>query len=84
MHTGKVVQFSAEKGWGFIRFDEDGTDIFCHWSAIQQDGYKKLETGQRVQFGTEIGPKGKVQACNVYIIEEVASGRANSQSQAKR
>lgn len=76
MQTGTVVQFSAQKGWGFIRSSEDKTDVFCHWSAIQADGYKKLDAGQKVQFGVEIGPKGKPQACNVYIIEEAVNGGA--------
>ena len=46
---GKVKWFNAEKGYGFIEQDEGG-DIFIHYSAIQGEGYKTLEEGQRVQF----------------------------------
>lgn len=67
---GTVVQFNPQKGFGFIRFDSDGTDIFCHWSGIRQEGYKKLDAGQRVKFSVETGPKGKPQACDVEVIGE--------------
>lgn len=46
---GKVKWFNAEKGFGFIS-NEEGKDIFVHYSQIEQDGYKSLEEGQPVEF----------------------------------
>ncbi len=63
MNTGKVKWFNAEKGFGFIE-DENGTDVFVHFSAITGDGYKSLEEGQRVQFDIAQGNRG-AQAANV-------------------
>ncbi|MBS5887091.1 MAG: cold shock domain-containing protein [Negativicoccus massiliensis] len=61
---GKVKWFSAEKGYGFIE-REDGGDVFVHFSAIQEDGYKSLSEGQEVEFDIVEGPRGP-QAANVY------------------
>ena len=63
MTTGKVKWFNNSKGYGFIQ-QEDGTDIFVHFSAIQGDGYKTLDEGQTVQFEITQGAKG-LQASNV-------------------
>ncbi len=63
MPTGKVKWFNNSKGYGFIQ-QEDGTDIFVHFSAIQGEGYKTLEEGQPVEFEITQGPKG-LQAANV-------------------
>ena len=60
---GKVKWFNNSKGYGFIQ-QEDGTDIFVHFSAIQGEGYKTLEEGQAVEFEIAQGPKG-LQAANV-------------------
>ncbi len=60
---GKVKWFNAEKGFGFIE-REDGEDVFVHFSAIQQDGYKSLEEGQPVEFDIVDGARGP-QAANV-------------------
>jgi CspA family cold shock protein len=54
---GTVKWFNAEKGYGFIAVD-NGSDVFVHFSAIQMDGYKSLEDGQRVEFEVTQGPKG--------------------------
>ncbi|WP_346989117.1 cold shock protein CspC, partial [Bacillus sp. SW7] len=54
---------NAEKGFGFIE-REDGDDVFVHFSAIQQDGYKSLEEGQQVEFDIVDGARGP-QAANV-------------------
>jgi CspA family cold shock protein len=62
-HVGIVKWFNAAKGYGFIGRD-DGEDVFVHFSAIQSEGYKRLEKGQRVEFTIEEGPKG-LQAANV-------------------
>lgn len=63
---GTVKWFNAGKGYGFIEV-EDGDDVFVHYSAIQQDGFKSLEEGQRVEFSVEQGPKG-LQAANVIPV----------------
>src|SRR5207249_2612275 len=60
---GKVKWFNNAKGYGFIQ-QEDGSDIFVHFSAIKGEGYKTLEEGQTVEFDITQGPKG-LQAENV-------------------
>lgn len=60
---GIVKWFSAEKGYGFIQ-QENGDDVFVHFSAIQTDGFKTLEEGQRVEFEIVEGARGP-QAANV-------------------
>lgn len=61
--SGNVKWFNNEKGYGFIDYSE-GEDIFVHYSAIRQDGYKTLSEGQRVDFDLIETPKG-LQAVNV-------------------
>jgi CspA family cold shock protein len=65
---GKVKWFNAKKGFGFITREDDGTDIFVHFSAIQSEGYKKLKQDQAVEFDTEQGDKGP-QAKDVKILD---------------
>jgi CspA family cold shock protein len=60
---GKVKWFNKEKGFGFIERD-GGNDVFVHYSAIQQDGFKTLQEGDPVEFDIVEGPKG-LQAANV-------------------
>ena len=61
--VGKVKWFSAEKGYGFIA-REDGDDVFVHFSAIQDEGFKTLVEGQDVEFEIVEGARGP-QAANV-------------------
>ncbi len=63
---GTVKWFSGPKGYGFISQD-NGPDVFVHFSAIQSDGFRSLEEGQRVEFSVENGPKG-LQAANVVVL----------------
>ncbi len=60
---GTVKWFNGSKGYGFIQ-QEGGPDVFVHFSAIQSEGYRNLDEGQRVEFSVEQGPKG-LQAVNV-------------------
>jgi len=64
--TGTVKWFNGSKGFGFIE-REEGDDVFVHYSAIQGDGFRNLDEGQRVEFTVEQGPKG-LQAADVTII----------------
>jgi len=61
--VGTVKWFNGSKGYGFIS-REGGPDVFVHFSAIQGEGFKNLEEGQKVEFEVEQGPKGP-QASNV-------------------
>ena len=57
MNNGSVKSFNSEKGFGFIT-TETGNDVFAHFSAIQGDGFKKLEEGQILTFDIEEGQRG--------------------------
>ncbi|HFK8706939.1 TPA: cold-shock protein [Streptococcus pyogenes] len=63
MAQGTVKWFNAEKGFGFIS-TEKGQDVFAHFSAIQTNGFKTLEEGQKVAFDVEEGQRGP-QAVNI-------------------
>lgn len=60
---GTVKWFNGEKGYGFLA-QENGPDVFVHFTAIQSTGYRTLTEGQQVEFSIEQGPKG-LQASNV-------------------
>ena len=64
MEEGTVKWFNAAKGYGFIS-REGKEDIFVHFKAINSDGYKTLNEGDKVSFDVEEGPTGKLQAANV-------------------
>ncbi|RPE88320.1 cold-shock protein [Salisediminibacterium halotolerans] len=63
MTTGTVKWFNSEKGFGFIEVEGEN-DVFVHFSAIQEEGFKTLEEGQTVTFDVEQGSRGP-QAANV-------------------
>ena len=66
MTKGKVKWFNDSKGFGFLE-QENGEDVFCHFSAITGDGFKSLQEGDDVEFEVVKGPKG-LQAANVSKI----------------
>ena len=66
MAEGTVKWFNAEKGYGFIS-QEDGEDLFVHFSEIKMDGYKTLDEGARVSFEVTEGQNGKKQAS--YVVK---------------
>ncbi len=66
MEEGTVKWFDNKKGYGFIE-RENGDDVFVHFSAINIEGYKTLNEGQKVSFEIVDGPKGK-QASNVTAV----------------
>lgn len=70
---GRVKWFNNEKGYGFIEYKEN-EDIFVHYSAISQNGYKSLSEGQYVEFNLIETAKG-YQALDVVVIKEVANNR---------
>jgi CspA family cold shock protein len=63
---GTVKWFNGSKGYGFLA-QEGGEDVFVHYSAINMEGYRTLDEGQKVEFSVEEGPKG-LQAVNVVPI----------------
>lgn len=65
--SGTVKWFNADKGFGFISQENGGPDVFVHFRAINSDGYKSLDEGQRVEFEVEQGQKG-LQAANVVAL----------------
>ncbi|MCS7083373.1 MAG: cold-shock protein [Aquificaceae bacterium] len=58
LYRGTVKWFSKEKGYGFITREDQGGDVFVHYSDIQQKGFKNLEQGQVVEFEVEQDQKG--------------------------
>ena len=67
MQRGRVKWFSDQKGFGFIQ-QVEGPDVFCHFSAIQPEGFKSLKEGQEVEFEVEQSEKG-LRAANVLTVE---------------
>jgi len=69
LNNGTVKWFSSEKGFGFITSEDGNYDVFVHFSAIQSEGYKSLNEGDKVTFETEQDPKDsrKLRAVNVKV-----------------
>ena len=67
MATGTVKWFNGEKGYGFITPEDGSKDLFVHFSAIQAEGYKSLNEGQKVEYEATQGQKGP-QASHVRVI----------------
>ncbi len=67
MNKGTVKWFNPQKGYGFITNEEDGQDVFVHFSGIAAEGYKSLEDGQNVTFEITEGNRGP-QAVNVSVV----------------
>ena len=65
MIDGTVKWFDAKKGYGFVVSPEVEGDVFVHYTKIQMEGFKKLETGETVTFDVIMSPEGKPQADNV-------------------
>jgi CspA family cold shock protein len=70
MATGTVKWFNSDKGYGFITADDEGKDVFVHFSAISGEGYKSLAEGAKVEYEVEEGPKGP-QARDVSVVTSV-------------
>ena len=66
--TGTVERFMDEKGFGFIKPDSGGKDVFVHHTAIQGSGFKSLKPGTRVEYEIKQDPKGP-RADNVVVAE---------------
>lgn len=80
MPQGIVKWFNDAKGYGFIT-QEDGGDIFVHYTAIQQEGFKSLKEGDNVEFEVSQGPKG-LQAANVRPSGKVSDAGAGAETEA--
>ena len=66
MNNGTVKWFNAQTGFGFITNNENGEDVFVHFSGLAMDGFKSLEDGQNVTFDIAQGNRG-LQAVNVCV-----------------
>ena len=68
MHRGTVKWFNNQKGYGFIN-DEEGNDVFVHYTGLNMEGFKSLDEGAKVEYDVVNGPKGP-QATNVTVIND--------------
>ena len=67
MTVGTVKWFNPQKGFGFIKPDNGGADVFVHISAVERAGLSTLNDGQKVSFDLEAGRQGKTSAVNLKI-----------------
>ncbi|WP_194609421.1 cold-shock protein [Clostridium vitabionis] len=68
MHKGTVKWFNNQKGYGFIS-DEEGKDVFVHYTGLNMEGFKSLDEGAKVEYDVVEGAKGP-QATNVTVIND--------------
>ncbi|MEE2602803.1 MAG: cold-shock protein [Pseudomonadota bacterium] len=84
MATGRVKWFNNAKGYGFVRPDEGGEDLFVHYSYIQMEGYKSLKAGQPVEYEVQPANKGfhavNLRADGDYSESDHEKGAAENQS----
>ena len=84
MATGRVKWFNNAKGYGFVRPDEGGEDLFVHYSYIQMEGYKSLKAGQPVEYEVQPANKGfhavNLRAYGEYVEADNEEGAAEKQS----
>ena len=66
---GKCIWFNAKKGYGFLEDSATKNQFFVHFSAIRSNGYKELKADEAVEFDTEKGNSGKIQAANVVSLD---------------
>lgn len=59
---GTVIRFDADRGWGFIKPEDGGRDLFVHYSDIDGTGYRSLTAGEQVEFAVRDTPKGPAAA----------------------
>ena len=71
--TGTVEWFDPKKGYGFITCDQDGKDIFCHYSDIKMEGFKVIMAGDKVSFTEDDSFKSKRKAASITVIERKTS-----------
>ncbi|WP_034358410.1 cold-shock protein [Deinococcus phoenicis] len=83
MAVGKVKWFNAEKGFGFIE-TEGSDDVFAHFSAIQAQGFKKLNEGDEVEFEIEPGQRGKGPQAKNIVVTKAAPAPAYGDRPARR
>ena len=79
MKSGKVKWFNNSKGYGFIRPDEGGEDLFVHYSYIEMEGYKTLKAGQEVSFDVTQADKG-FHATNIIPVSDGSETESSPQS----
>ncbi len=71
MHVGIVKWFNESKGYGYIVREEDGAEVFVHFTAIEMDGYRSLKKGQSVKFECIQGEKGLL-ATRVVVLNQTS------------
>lgn len=82
MATGKVKWFNNAKGYGFIRPDTGGEDLFVHYSYICMDGYRSLKAGQEISYDVREAPKG-LHAVNIGIVGLEQNQASNEETQSE-
>lgn len=81
MPTGSVKWFNNAKGYGFVRPDTGGDDLFVHYSYIKMDGYRSLKAGQFVQFDIQASTNGFHAVNLTTLSDHESSGKADKKQQ---